>query len=177
MVCIIFEFLQSVVPFVLAVISLFLRHFELIRISLCCFFKSWLSCFGIIALLIFCPVFFCFWKQFSPKIGYLCLFDFFWNMFCLPFCLRSVNLLPITYQFVFLDLLVLNRILTRKLPIEAEQFWQISYGHPETRSNEKIFLYSNECNRQRCRSNFFNKVTNFNNSMSLARDFPSYNPY
>ena len=35
-------------------------------------------------------------------------------------CLRSVNLLPITYQLAFLDLLVLNRILTRKLPLEAE---------------------------------------------------------
>ena len=69
-------------------------------------------------------------------------------------CLRSVNLLPITYQFVFLDLLVLNRILTRKLPLEAEQFWQIRTGHPKTRSNEKIFLYSDECNRQRCRSNY-----------------------
>ena len=69
-------------------------------------------------------------------------------------CLRSVNLLPITYQFVFLDLVVLNRILTRKLPLEAEQFWQIRNGHPKTRSNEKIFLYSNECNRQLCRSNF-----------------------
>ena len=92
-------------------------------------------------------------------------------------CLRSVNLLPITYQLVFLDLVVLNRILTRKLPLEAEQFWQIRNGHPKTRSNEKIFLYSNECNRQRCRSNFFQRVTNFNNSMSLARDFPNYNPY
>ena len=92
-------------------------------------------------------------------------------------CLRSVNLLPIRYQLVFLDLVVLNRILTRKLPLEAEQFWQIRNGHPKTRSNEKIFLYSNECNRQRCRSNFFQRVTNFNNSMSLARDFPNYNPY
>ena len=43
-------------------------------------------------------------------------------------CLRSVNLLPITYQFVFLDLLVLNRTLTRKLPLEAEQFRQIRNG-------------------------------------------------
>ena len=57
-------------------------------------------------------------------------------------CLRSVNLPPITYQFVFLDLLVLYRILTRKLPLEAEQFWQIRNGHPKTRSNEKKFLYS-----------------------------------
>ena len=79
-------------------------------------------------------------------------------------CLRSVNLLPITYQIVFLNLVVLNRILTRKLPLEAEQFWQYC-------------KYSNECNRQRCRSNFFQRVTNFNNSMSLARDFPNYNPY
>ena len=86
-------------------------------------------------------------------------------------CLRSVNLLPITYQFV------LNRTLTRKLPLEAEQFWQKRNGHPKTRSNEKKFLYSNECNRQRCRSNFFYRVTNFNNSMSLASDFPNYNPY
>ena len=92
-------------------------------------------------------------------------------------CLRSVNLLPIIYHFVFSDLVVLNRISTRKLPLEAEQFWQIRNGHPKTRSNEKIFLYSNECNRQRCRSNFFYRVTNFNNSMSLARDFPNYNPY
>ena len=92
-------------------------------------------------------------------------------------CLRSVNLLPITYHFVFLDLLVLNRILTRKIPLEAERFWQIRNGHPKTRSNEKIFLYSNECYRQRCRSNFFYRVTNFNNWMSLARDFPNYNPY
>ena len=92
-------------------------------------------------------------------------------------CLRSVNLLPITYQFVFLDLVVLNKILTRKLPLEAEQFWQIRNGHPKTRSNENIFLYSNECNRQRCRSIFFYRVANFNNSMSLARDFLNYNPY
>ena len=76
-------------------------------------------------------------------------------------CLRSVNLLPITYQIVFLDLVVLNRILTRKLPLEAEQFWQIRNGHPKTRSNEKIFVYSNESNCQRCRSNFFQRVTNF----------------
>ena len=86
-----------------------------------------------------------------------------------------------TQTSVFLDLfLVLNRILTRKFPLEAEQFWQIGNGHPKIRSNEKIFLYSNECNRQRCRSNFFYRVTNFNNSMSLARDFhdfPNYNPY
>ena len=91
--------------------------------------------------------------------------------------LRSVNLLPITYQFVCLDLLVLNKILTRKLSLEAEKFWQIRNGHSKTRSNEKIFLYSNECNRQRCRSNFFYRVTNFNNLMLLARDFPNYNPY
>ena len=26
-------------------------------------------------------------------------------------------------------------------------------------------------------STFFYRVTNFNNSMSLARDFPDYNPY
>ena len=52
-------------------------------------------------------------------------------------CLRSVNLPPITYQFVFLDLLILYRILTRKLPLEAEQFWQIRNGHPKKRSNEK----------------------------------------
>ena len=57
-------------------------------------------------------------------------------------CLQSVNLLPITYQFVFLDLLVLNRILTRKLPLEAEQFGQIRNGHPKTRSNEKKKLYT-----------------------------------
>ena len=37
-------------------------------------------------------------------------------------CLLSVNLLPITYHFVFLNVVVLNRILTRKLPLEAEQF-------------------------------------------------------
>ena len=92
-------------------------------------------------------------------------------------CLRSVNLLPITYQFLFLDLVVSNKNLTRKLPLEAEQFWQIRNGHPKTRSNEIIFLYSNECNRQCCRSNFFYRVANFNNSMSLARDFPNYNPY
>ena len=92
-------------------------------------------------------------------------------------CLRSVNLLPIRYQLVFLDLVVLNRNLTRKLPLEAEEFWQICNGHPKTRSNDKIFLYSNECNRQRCRSIFFYRVTNFNNSMSLARDLPNYNRY
>ena len=51
------------------------------------------------------------------------------------YCLRSVILLPISYQFVFLDLLVLNKILTRKLPLEAEQFWQKRNGHPKTRSN------------------------------------------
>ena len=88
-------------------------------------------------------------------------------------CLRSVNLLSIRYQFVFLDLLVLNRILTRKLPLETEKFWQIRKGHPKTRLKEKIFLFSTECNRQRCRPNFFYRVTNFNNSMSLARDFPT----
>ena len=69
-------------------------------------------------------------------------------------CLRSVNLLPITYQLVFFDLFVLNRILARKLTLQAEQFWQIRNGHPKTRSNE-IFLYSNECNPLRCRCNFF----------------------
>ena len=92
-------------------------------------------------------------------------------------CLRSLILLPITYEFVFLTLVVLNRNLTRKLPLDAEQFSQIKNGHPETRSNEKIFLYSNECNRQRYRSNFFYRVTNFNYSISLARDLPNYNPY
>ena len=55
--------------------------------------------------------------------------------------LRSVNLLPITYQFVFLDLVVLNKILTRKLPLEEEQFWQIRNGHPKTRSNDK-YIYT-----------------------------------
>ena len=37
-------------------------------------------------------------------------------------CLGLVNLLPVKYQLVILDLLVLNKILTRKLPIQAEQF-------------------------------------------------------
>ena len=92
-------------------------------------------------------------------------------------CLRSVCLLPSTHHFVFLDLLVLNKILTRKLPLEAEQFWQKRNGHPKTRSNENIFLYSNEWNRQRCQSNFLYQVAKFNNLMSLARDFPNYNPY
>ena len=50
-------------------------------------------------------------------------------------CLRSVNLLPITYQLVFLDLLA------KKLPLETEQFWQIINGHPKTRTNQKIFWY------------------------------------
>ena len=69
-------------------------------------------------------------------------------------CLRSVNLLPITYQLVFFDL-CFKQILSRKLTLQAEQFWQIRNGHPKTRSNDKIFLYSKECNRQRCRCNFF----------------------
>ena len=55
-------------------------------------------------------------------------------------CLRLVNLLPITYQFVFLDLLVLNSYLTRILSLEAQQFWQTSNGHSKTRSNKRIFL-------------------------------------
>ena len=54
-------------------------------------------------------------------------------------CLRSVNLLPNTYQYVFFDLVVLNRNLTRKLPFDAEQFWQIRNGHPKTRSKRNYF--------------------------------------
>ena len=65
-------------------------------------------------------------------------------------CLRSVNLLPITYQFVFLDLVILNRILTENFYLRRSNFGKKRNGHPKTRSNEKIFLYSNECNRQRC---------------------------
>ena len=52
-------------------------------------------------------------------------------------CLRSVNLLPITYQFVFLDLLVLNRILTRKISLKAEQVWQIRNGFPKNDQTRK----------------------------------------
>ena len=37
-------------------------------------------------------------------------------------CLRSVNLLPITYQFVFLDLLVLNRVLTKNFHLRQSNF-------------------------------------------------------
>ena len=53
-------------------------------------------------------------------------------------------------------------------------------GHPKKRPkpfNEKLILYSNECNRQRYRRNFFYRVKNYNNSMSLARYFPYYNLY
>ena len=49
--------------------------------------------------------------------------------------LRSVNLLKITYQFVFLDLVVLNRILTKKLPLEAKE-WRSE----NTIKQENIFI-------------------------------------
>ena len=56
-------------------------------------------------------------------------------------CLRSVNLLPITYQIVFLDLLVLNRILTRKLQLEAEQFLaNKEWTSENTIKRENIFI-------------------------------------
>ena len=92
-------------------------------------------------------------------------------------CFRSVNLPPMTYHFAFLNLLVLNRILTRKFPLQTEQYWQIKNGHPKTRSNKKIFLYSTKCNHQRCRFSFLYRFTNFNSLMSLTRGFPNYNPY
>ena len=52
-------------------------------------------------------------------------------------CLRSVNFFPITYQFVFLDLLVLNRILTKA--VLAEPFWQKRNGHPKHDQTRKYF--------------------------------------
>ena len=37
-------------------------------------------------------------------------------------CLRSVNLLPISYQLVLVDLVDLNNILASKFPLQREQF-------------------------------------------------------
>ena len=71
-----------------------------------------------------------------------------------------------------MDLVVLNKIWTSKIPLQAEQFWLMRNGHPKTRSIKKLLLNQNDCNRQRCPCNLF-----YNNSMSLARDFPNYHPF
>ena len=47
-------------------------------------------------------------------------------------CLRSVNLIPISYQPVNMDLVLLNKLLASKLLLQGEQFCQIRNRHPKT---------------------------------------------
>ena len=53
-----------------------------------------------------------------------------------------------------MDLVILHKMVTGKLPLRAEQYREMKNEHIKTRSNEKRFLYSKQCNRQRCRCNF-----------------------
>ena len=73
-------------------------------------------------------------------------------------CLRSINSFPISSNCL-INHVVLNKVLTSHFALRGEQFWQKRNGHTKTRSNEKIFLHSIECNHQRCRCIFFLQVT------------------
>ena len=47
--------------------------------------------------------------------------------------LQPANLHPISYQFVFMDLDMLNKTMTGKvdkLSLWAEQFWEMNNGYP-----------------------------------------------
>ena len=59
-------------------------------------------------------------------------------------CLRSVNLLPITYQFVFLDLLVLNKTVTKNFHLRRSNFGKQGMDirkHDQTR--KKFYTQTN----------------------------------
>ena len=89
-------------------------------------------------------------------------------------CLRSVNLLSISFQIVFMDLVILNKILTSRLPFRHSNFGTQKMDIPNHDVTRKNFDAQTSVIASVVRF-FFLQSYKLQQSMSLMHDFPNFN--
>ena len=86
-------------------------------------------------------------------------------------------LLPVSYFPVRKNLNLLNKILVVLISKNASDHWSETFGCPNTRSSEKLFIEARKPFRKCSEDNYFNRVAQFNNSLSQLNSFANYSPH